>query len=310
MSDFFTVLVIIALVVIYKTIVIVPFQFAYVKERFGKKQDILNAGYHFLLPFVDQIAYEHSLKEVAYDVPPQECITRDNVPVNVDGILYIRVIDPERASYEINDYLIATTQLAKTTLRAEIGKLNLDDTFAEREEVNSKVISQLDQATDPWGIKVTRYEIRNITPPPQVLQSMELQMKAERDKRSEITISEGDKASRINRSMGERQESINISEGEKQKRINEAEGKALEIEYISSATANGLKLISKAIAKQGGKDAVNLQIAQAYLDNLGKLFTTSKTTVLPPSVANIAATFEGLSKITNQLPNSGQGGNK
>jgi regulator of protease activity HflC (stomatin/prohibitin superfamily) len=302
MSDFITILIIAALFVIYKTVIIVPFKYAYVKERFGKKQAILEPGIHFLVPLMDRIAYKQNMKEVAYDVPPQECITKDNVPVNVDGILYLRVIDPEKASYEINDYLTATTQLAKTTLRAEIGKLNLDDTFAEREEVNSKVIAQLDQATDPWGIKVTRYEIRNISPPPQVLQSMELQMKAERDKRAEVTISEGERASRINRSIGERQEAINISEGEKIKKINEAEGKALEIELISQATANGLKAIAKAIANKGGKEAVDLQIIQAYLENLGKIFTTSKSTVLPPSIGNIAATFEGLSKVTHKMP--------
>jgi len=304
MFDFLTILFIIGLIVIYKTIVIVPHKFAYVQERFGKKKAILESGFHFLIPVIDRIAYRHTLKEVAYDVPPQECITKDNVPVNVDGILYLRVIDPEKASYEINDYLLATTQLAKTTLRAEIGKLNLDDTFAERDEVNSKVIAQLDQATDPWGIKVTRYEIKNITPPPQVLQAMELQMKAERDKRAEITVSEGDRTARINRSVGERQEAINISEGERQKRINEAEGKAKEIELVATATANGLRAIAQAIAKKGGRSAVDLQVAQAYLENLGKVLHSSKSTVLPPNVANIAAVFEGVSKITQNFPHT------
>lgn len=300
--DFFTILFIVLLIVVAKTIVIVPEKYAYVQERFGKKKAILDSGFHFLIPFIDRIAYKHSLKEVAYDVPPQECITKDNVPVSVDGILYLKVIDPEKASYEINDYLLATTQLAKTTLRAEIGKLNLDDTFAERDEINSKVIAQIDHATDPWGIKVTRYEIKNITPPPQVLQAMELQMKAERDKRAEITTSEGERAARINRSIGERQEAINISEGEKQKRINEAEGKAKEIELIATATANGLKAIAQAIAKKGGREAVDLQVAQAYLENLGKVLNTSKSTILPPNVANIAAVFEGISKVTQNFP--------
>jgi regulator of protease activity HflC (stomatin/prohibitin superfamily) len=300
--DYLTIFFIIVLIVIYKMIIVVPHKNAFVQERFGKKKAILQSGFHFLIPFIDKVEYEHSLKEVTYDVPPQECITKDNVPVNVDGILYLRVIDPEKASYEINDYLLATTQLAKTTLRSEIGKLDLDDTFADRDGVNSRVIAQLDQATDPWGIKVTRYEIRNITPPPQVLLSMELQMKAERDKRAEITISEGERASRINRSLGERQESVNMSEGEKLKKINEAEGKAQEIELVATATANGLKAVSKAIGKKGGRDAVDLQVAQAYLENLGKVFLSSKSTVLPPNIANIAAVFEGVSKVTQNFP--------
>lgn len=302
MDNVLTIFLIIAILIILKTIIIVPEKYASILERFGKYNRTLDAGFHFAIPFIDVVRYKHSLKEVAYDVPPQECITKDNVPVEVDGILYIKVIDPYKASYGIDNYLLATTQLAKTTLRAEIGKLNLDATFSERETINSKVVTQIDQATEPWGLKVTRYEIKNITPPKQVLNSMEQQMRAEREKRAEITISEGERASRINRSVGEKQEAINISEGEKIKRINEAEGKAKEIEFIANATANGLKAIGVAISQNGGKEAVDLQIAQGYLDGLGKIFHSSKTTVLPPNLANIAGVFEGLSKVTGKIP--------
>ena len=301
-SEFITILFIIVMIVIYKTILVVPEKAAYIKERFGKYDATLESGFHFLIPFVDRIHYVHSYKEIAYDVPPQECITRDNVPVEIDGVLYLKIIDAYKASYGIDNYLIATSQLAKTTLRAEIGKLALDDTFAERDEINSKVVAQIDRATDPWGLKVTRYEIRNITPPKQVLNSMEQQMKAERDKRAEVTISEGEKTSRINKSVGEKQEAINLSEGEKQKRINEAEGRALEIELIANATAKGLAAVTEAILKQGGKDAVNLQITQSYLENLGKILNISKTTVLPPNLTNIVGVFEGLSKVTKTMP--------
>lgn len=182
MNDILTIFLIITLIIVLKTLVIVPEKYAFILERFGKYNRTLDAGYHFAIPFIDIVRYKHSLKEVAYDVPPQECITKDNVPVEVDGILYLKIIDPYKASYGIDNYLLATTQLAKTTLRAEIGKLNLDDTFSERETINSKVVTQVDTATEPWGLKVTRYEIKNITPPKQVLNSMEQQMRAEREK--------------------------------------------------------------------------------------------------------------------------------
>ncbi|HRG46251.1 MAG: paraslipin [Leptospiraceae bacterium] len=303
MGATFTVIFIIAIIFVYKTFIIVPEQYAYIKERWGKYQDPpLKPGFHFLIPIMDRIHYEHSLKEVAYDVPPQECITKDNVSVEVDGILYIKILDPAKTSYGIDNYLLATTQLAKTTLRSEIGKLNLDDTFSERESINQNVVRQVDHATDAWGIKVTRYEIKNITPPKQVLHSMEQQMRAEREKRAEITISEGEKAARINRSLGERKEAINISEGEKQKRINEAEGRAIEIEMIATATATGIKAVAEAIAKKGGDDAVDLQITQGYLESFGKILVSSKTTVLPSNMANIVGAFEGLSKVTGSFP--------
>jgi regulator of protease activity HflC (stomatin/prohibitin superfamily) len=298
----FTILFILVVGVIVKTFIIVPQESAYVIQRFGKYTGTLKAGFHFLIPFVDVIAYKHNLKEVAYDVPPQECITSDNVSVEIDGILYVKIIDPYKTSYGIDNYLIAVTQLAKTTLRSEIGKLNLDETFAERDDINAHVVSQLDEATDSWGIKVSRYEIKNITPPKQILHEMENQMKAERDKRAEITISEGERQSRINRSEGEKIEAVNLSEGEKQKKINEAEGKGKAIEIVAQATADGIKMIAAAISKKGGADAVDLQIIQSYIDTTGEILSHSKTTVLPLQAAGVMSFFDGVSKMTSHVP--------
>ncbi|MCB1158523.1 MAG: paraslipin [Leptospiraceae bacterium] len=285
-----------------KTFIVVPQQFAYVVESFGKYKATLDAGFHFLVPFMERVAYKNNLKEVAYDVPPQECITSDNVSVEVDGILYLKIMDPYKASYGIDNYLMASAQLAKTTLRSEIGKLSLEETFSEREMINSNVVSQVDEATDPWGIKVTRYEIKNITPPRSVLHEMEQQMKAEREKRAEITLSEGERQSRINRSEGEKMEAINISQGEKFKRINEAEGRAASIEIMAEASAQGIKLISEAISQKGGLEAVDLRIIQEYIDSVGEILATNKTTVLPTNVASILSFFEGVSKVTGKLP--------
>lgn len=304
--EYITLLFVVLIYIVRKTIVIVPEQSEFILERVGTFKDILRPGFFFLIPFVDQIRYRQSLKETALDIPPQACITKDNVSVEVDGILYMKVIDSERASYGIDDYLTATTQLAQTTLRSEIGKLVLDNLLSERAEINANVVANLDRATDPWGIKVTRYEIRNITPPKQILHEMENQMRAERERRAEITMSQGEKESVINRSMGERQESINISEGEKIRLVNEAEGRALEIELIATATAKGLQMVSDAISKKGGKEAVSLQITQDYLDALGTILKTSKTTIVPENLANIGGVFEGLSKITNRIPTVGE----
>lgn len=304
--EYVTLIFIVLIYIVRKTIVIVPEQSEYILERVGTFKAILKPGFFFLIPFIDQVRYRQSLKESALDIPPQACITKDNVSVEVDGILYMKVMDSERASYGIDDYLTATTQLAQTTLRSEIGKLILDNLLSERDEINANVVANLDRATDPWGIKVTRYEIRNITPPKQILHEMENQMRAERERRAEITLSQGEKESLINRSMGERQESINISEGEKIRLVNEADGRASEIELISTATAKGLQMISDAISKKGGKEAVSLQITQEYLDALGTILKTSKTTVVPESLANIGGVFEGLSRITTKIPTVGE----
>ncbi|MCZ8342802.1 MAG: paraslipin [Leptospira sp.] len=292
--------------IISKTIIIVPEQSEYIKERLGVYQGILRPGFYFLIPFIDKIQYRQNLKEITVDIDPQACITKDNVSVEVDGVLYLKVVDSQKASYGIDNFMLATTQLAQTTLRSEIGKLVLDNLLSERDEINSNVVSNIDRATDPWGIKVTRYEIRNITPPKQILLEMENQMKSERERRAEITISQGERESLVNKSIGERQESINISEGEKIRLVNEAEGRAKEIELISTATARGLQLVSEAISKKGGKEAVSLQITQEYLDALGTILKTSKTTVVPETLANIGGVFEGLSKVTTKIPQVGE----
>jgi regulator of protease activity HflC (stomatin/prohibitin superfamily) len=300
--EIFTILFIIVVVFVVKTFIVVPQQYVYIKERLGVPKDVLQAGFHFLIPFIEKVQYKQNLKEVAIDVRPQLCTTKDNVVVEVDGILYLQVVDPYKASYGIDNFYLATEQLAQTTLRSEIGKMLLSQTFSERETINTNVVRQIDEATDPWGIKVNRYELKNITPPKSIIIEMENQMKAERERRSEIITSEGDRQARINRSMGERQEAINLSEGDKMKLVNEAEGKAKEIELIAEATANGLKAIAESISKQGGKQAVQLQITQEYLEGLGKVFDKSKTTVLPETLANIKGVFEGVSKVTNTFP--------
>lgn len=298
-----TIVFIIVVFFIVKTFIIVPQQYAYIKERLGVPRGILEPGFHFLIPLIEKIQYKQVLKEVAIDVRPQVCTTKDNVLVEVDGILYLQVIDPYKASYGIDNFYLATEQLAQTTLRSEIGKLMLNQTFSERDEINSNVVRQIDEATDPWGIKVNRYEIRNITPPKTIIVEMENQMKAERERRAEIILSEGERESRINRSMGERQEAINLSEGDKMKLVNEAEGKAREIELVAEATARGLRSIAEAISMQGGRQAVQLQITQEYLQGLGNIFSKSKTTILPETLANIKGIFEGVSKVTSTFPN-------
>ncbi|MCB1173264.1 MAG: paraslipin [Leptospiraceae bacterium] len=292
---------IVAIIIITRTFIVVPHQHIYIQERLGKFHKELNSGFHFLIPIIDQVAYEHTMKEQVIDVPPQICITKDNVQVEVDGVLYIRVMDARKASYGIDRYAFASSQLAQTSMRSEIGKLNLDATFKERETINDAIVKAVDSASDPWGVKVTRYEIKNITPPQTVINAMELQMRAEREKRAEILHSEGERQYTINLSEGERQESINMSEGEKQRYINEAEGQARQIELVADATANALKVVADAIAEPGGKQAKQLRIAEQYIRQFGDIVQTSKTTVVPLSVANIQGAFEGFSKVMGAI---------
>ncbi|HED11943.1 MAG TPA: paraslipin [Caldithrix abyssi] len=291
MNEFVVILIGLAIFVIVlfaKTITIVPQKSAYILERFGKYRTTLEAGFHILLPFIDKVAYKHSLKEQAVDVPSQVCITRDNISVEVDGILYMQVVDPQKASYGINNYAFAATQLAQTTMRSVIGKLELDRTFEERETMNGAIVAAVDKASDPWGVKVTRYEVRNIVPPQSIKDAMEKHMRAEREKRALIAESEGDRQAKINRSEGDRQELIKRSEGEKQKRINEAEGKAREIEAIAIATAKGIREIATAINEEGGINAVNLRIAEQYLGEFGKLAKENNTMIIPSDLSDIA----------------------
>ncbi|RLE18901.1 MAG: paraslipin [Acidobacteria bacterium] len=285
------------IVIFLKTVRIVPQRKAFIVERLGKYRATLEAGFHILVPFIDRVAYIHSLKETAIDVPPQSCITRDNIAVEVDGILYLQVMDPRKASYGINNFQFASTQLAQTTMRSVIGKLDLDRTFEERDSINSQIVDAVDKASDPWGVKVSRYEVKNIVPPESIKSAMEKQMRAEREKRATIAESEGERQAEINRADGERQASIAISEGERQKRINEAEGRAAEIEKVATATANGIKKIATAITENGGLEAVNLRIAEQYLKEFGKLAKENNTMIIPTNMSDIAGILGTAAKV-------------
>ncbi|MFO0722014.1 MAG: SPFH domain-containing protein [Nitrospira sp.] len=277
------------LLVISKTARVVPQQSAYVVERLGRYSRTLGAGFHILWPFLDSVQYKHSLKETAIDIPEQICITRDNVQVGVDGILYSKVLDPQRASYGISDYRFAITQLAQTALRSEIGKIELDRTFEERTNINSQVVNELDKATEPWGVKVLRYEIKNITPPKDVLAAMEKQMRAEREKRAVILTSEGERDAAINQAEGEKQQVIKASEAKKQQQINEAEGAAAAIMAIAGATAEGLRKVAESTQVPGGYEAVQLRVAEQYITKFGELAKTSNTLVLPANVSDVGS---------------------
>ncbi|MCZ6650311.1 MAG: SPFH domain-containing protein, partial [Acidobacteria bacterium] len=277
--DMFTAIVsaVIALVVIIlivKTAVIVPQQNAFVVERLGKFSSVLRAGFHILVPFMDKVSYKHSLKERAVDIPEQICITRDNVQVGVDGVLYLKVMDAQRASYGVFDYHFAIIQLAQTTLRSEIGKIDLDRTFEERTSINLAVVAELDKASDPWGIKVLRYEIKNITPPRDVLAAMEKQMRAEREKRAVILNSEGERDAVINQAEGDKQQVIKASEAARLKQINESEGEAAAILAVATATAGGLRKVAEATQVAGGYEAVQLRVAEEYITQFGELAKT------------------------------------
>ncbi len=277
------------LIIVAKTAVVVPQQSAYVVERLGRFHGILNAGFHVLLPFVDVIRYRHSLKETAVDIPAQVCITRDNVQVGVDGVLYLKVLNPERASYGISDYMFAISQLAQTTLRSEVGKIDLDRTFEERTNINTQVVSELDKASEAWGVKVLRYEIKNITPPADILAAMEKQMRAEREKRAVILTSEGTRDAAINTAEGMKQEVIKQSEARKQQQINEAEGEAAAITSVATATAAGIRSVAEAIKLPGGQEAVQLRVAEQYIGQFGELAKKGNTIVLPANVADVGS---------------------
>ena len=291
------VIVLLIVITIFKTACIVPQKQAWIMERLGKYHSTLSAGLHIMMPFIDRIAYKRDLKECAIDVPPQQCVTRDNIIVEVDGLLYLQIVDPIKASYGISDYLFACSQLAQTTLRSEVGKLELDRTFEERAAINAAICAEVDKASDPWGVKVTRYEIKTIKPPLSVLDAMEKQMRAEREKRAQIAESEGERQARINRAEGEKCEAIAHSEGEKQKRINEAIGKAEEIRLVAEATANGIVTIANAVRSEGGAEAVNLQLAEKYITEFGKLAKESNSMIIPADLSNIAGFIKAASKV-------------
>ena len=301
-------LVVLIVVALLKTARVVPQRQAFVVERLGKYHKTLEAGFHITVPILDRVAYKHSLKEVAMDVPPQFCITKDNIAIEIDGLLYMQVLDPKLASYGIENYYYAASQLAQTTLRSEIGKLELDKTFEERDTINAAVIEALDKASEPWGLKITRYKIANIKPPQSVQDALEKQMRAERERRAQIALSEGQRESQINVAEGQKQEVIKQSEAKKQSQINEAEGKAREIELLANATAEGIVRIAQAIEQPGGKDAVNLRIAEQYVIQFGNLAKESTTMIVPQNLSDIGGTVAALAKILDTgRGNAGQG---
>jgi regulator of protease activity HflC (stomatin/prohibitin superfamily) len=273
----------------FRTVVVVPQQNAYVVERLGRFSGVLEAGMHILVPFMDVIRYRHVLKEQAIDIPEQVCITKDNVQVAVDGILYLKILDPERASYGISNYIFAITQLAQTTLRSEIGKIELDRTFEERTHINSQVVSEVDKASEAWGVKVLRYEIKNITPPQDVIAAMEKQMRAEREKRAVILQSEGERDAAINSAEGQKQQVIKASEAKKQQQINEAEGQAAAILAVARATSEGIAAVARAIESPGGFEAVQLRVAEQYIGQFGQLARAGNSLVIPANLGDVGS---------------------
>ena len=280
---------IVAIIVVIKTAVVVPQQNAYIVESLGKYSRTLGAGFHILIPFLERVAYRHTLKEQAIDVEEQICITSDNVQVGVDGVLYLQVMEASKASYGIGDYLFAIAQLAQTTLRSEIGKIELDKTFEERSHINVRVVEELDQASNPWGVKVLRYEIKNINPPHDVLTAMEKQMRAEREKRATVLESEGVRDAKINEAEGEKQRVIKESEAAKQQQINEAEGEAAAILAVAEATAEGLRKVAAALNQEGGDKAMQLRVAEDYLERFGNLAKEGNTLIVPANLSDVAS---------------------
>ena len=282
---------------IFKSINVIPQQTAWVIERSGKFHKVLNPGLNFIIPFIDKVAYKHSLKEIPLDTPSQVCITRDNTQLSVDGILYFQVTDPKLASYGTSNYIIAVTQLAQTTLRSVIGKMVLDETFEERDLINNQVVSAIDEAALNWGVKVLRYEIKDLTPPAVILQAMQRQITTEREKRAVISESEGKKQEQINLATGAREAAIAKSEGEKQSEINVAEGKAQATIAIANATAQAISLIAKASEEQGGNTAINLKVAEQYIDAFSNLAKTNNTLIVPSNLSDVSGMVGSVMKI-------------
>jgi regulator of protease activity HflC (stomatin/prohibitin superfamily) len=285
---------VVILIALVRSIRIVPAQTALVIERLGRYVKTLDAGFHVLIPFIDKVAFKHSKKEQAINVPAQACFTWDNVKVEVDGVLYMKIVDPQKASYGTTDAKYATIQLAQTTMRSVVGQLELDKTFEERSQINAKVVQAVDEASDPWGVKVSRYEIQNINMSPNILEAMEVQMRAEREKRAEIAKSEGTMESHINSSQAAKEEAINTSEGEKQRYINEAEGQAQEILSMARATAEGIRKVAEAISQEGGEDAAALQISEQYIEQLKHLQRDATRLVLPLDLSNVNGVLSGI----------------
>lgn len=293
--------------IVYKTFIVVPMREHVIKERLGKYSATLTPGFHFMVPFVDRAAYRQEMREQAIDVPSQSCITRDNIQVEVDGVVYMKVVDAYKASYGIGDYIQAGVNLAQTTMRSEIGKLTLDETFSERERINENIVREIDKASAPWGIKMIRYEIMNITPSRRVIDTMEKQMEAERHKRAEITISNGHKEAQILLSEGQKLAAINESEGEKVRRINESTGRAEEIRVLAEASAEGLRLVASAIQKPGGDAAVRAQLLEQFIEEYGRVLENSEVSVVPADLARVKGVFEGLGEVGSTLSSAEKG---
>lgn len=287
------------LFIIVKLVLIVQMKEVCVIERLGKFRAVVQPGMHFLIPFIDRVAYRHETREQVLDIPSQSCISKDNIQIDVDGLVYIQVMDGAKASYGIEDYRRASVNLAQTTMRSEIGKLNLSQTFSERDALNETIVQEIDKASDPWGIKVLRYEVRNITPSPNVVHTLEKQMEAERQKRAEITLAEAEKQSTINLSEGQRQEAINLSEGDKQRQINEAHGRAKEIEILTKATTEGINLIAQAAAQPGGEQAIKMRLMEQFIQQSGAILKSADVSVLPTEVAKLEGFFQGLDTVTS-----------
>ena len=301
LTGFFTILMLIVAFIAYNLILIVPMRELCVIERLDKFRSTLEPGLHFLIPFVDRVAYRHETRELCVNIPHQSCISRDNIQIDVDALLYIKVMDAYKASYGIEDYLIAAINLAQTTVRSEVGKLRLSQTFSERDALNETIVREIDNASEPWGIKVMRYEVMNITPSRNVIDVLEKQMEAERQKRAEITLANAERDSTINLSEGERQEAINLSEGERQKRINEANGRAQEISILATATANGMTAIARAIKQPGGYQAMNVRLVESYIDQVDSLYARSDVSIVPSELANIEGMFEGFDRVATTI---------
>ena len=295
----------IGIIVVIKTAVVVPQQSAYVVENLGKYARTLSPGFNILVPFLERVAYKHTLKEQTIDVEEQICITSDNVQVGVDGVLYLQVMDARNASYGIADYLFAIAQLAQTTLRSEIGKIELDKTFEERSHINLRVVEELDQASNTWGVKVLRYEIKNINPPADVVTAMEKQMRAEREKRATVLQSEGERDAKINEAEGEKQRVIKESEAAQQQQINEANGEAAAILSIAEATAEGLRKVADALNAEGGDKAMQLRIAEDYLERFGNLAKEGNTLIVPANLSDMASMIGAATRVLSGSAGTG-----
>ena len=312
----FPLLILLAVIIFgFKSFTVVPQQEAYVVERLGRFHKVLNPGLNILIPFIDRIAYKHTLKEIPLDVPSQVCITRDNTQLTVDGIIYFQVTDPKLASYGSSNYIMAITQLAQTTLRSVIGRMELDKTFEERDDINATVVASLDQAAISWGVKVLRYEIKDLVPPQEILRSMQAQITAEREKRARIAESEGRKIEQINLASGRREADIQQSEGEMQAAINEsngqriaqvnrAQGEAEALRLVAEANADAIRAVAAALQNPGGNEAVNLKVAEQYVEAFGKLAKENNTLIMPANVADIGALVSAGLKIVegNKVP--------